>query len=100
MRIQPRVCDHAVIVGGRKTLVGGHECSMQLHHLLYTGAAFFHVFLKFKRGMPAVSSMPTPLRKHMLPIYSFVIVVLTIKSLKVKQMIVFFLFGSSQAVAC
>ena len=29
VRAEPRVCDHAVFMGGRKTLVGGHECSMQ-----------------------------------------------------------------------
>ena len=89
MRAGPRVCDHALIVGGRKTLVGGHECSTQ-HLYMYAGALFFHAFLKFKRGMPAVSSMTTQLRKHMLRIYSVVILVLTIKSLKMKQMIDFF----------
>ena len=80
--------DNAVFVGGRKTLVGSHECSMQ--HLYYTGDVFFHVFLKFKRGMLAVSSMTMPLRVHMLRIYSAAIFVLTIKSFKMKQMVVFF----------
>ena len=62
---------------------------------IYTGAAFFHVFLKFKRGMLVVSSMTTPLRKHMIRIYSVVILVLTIKSLKMKQMVDFFVLQES-----
>ena len=57
------------------------------------GAVFFHVFLKFKRGMLAVSSMTMLLRVHMLQIYSVVILVLTIKSLKMKQMVDFFCFA-------
>ena len=56
----------------------------------YNGAVFFHVFLKFKRGMPVVSSMVPLLRKHMLRIYGVAILVLTIKSLKMKQMVDFF----------
>ena len=36
---------------------------------VYTGAVFFHVFLKFKRGMPAVSSMTMLLCVYMLRIY-------------------------------
>ena len=60
-----------------------------------TGAVFFHVFLKFKRGMPTVSSMTTPLRVCMLQIYSAVTLVLAINSLKMKQMVDFFLFCSS-----
>ena len=47
---------------------------------------FFHVFLKFNRGMPAVSSMTTPLLVYMFRIWSIVILVLTINSLKMKQM--------------
>ena len=31
---------------------------------------FFHVFLKSKRGMPAVRSIATPLRVYILRIYS------------------------------
>ena len=50
---------------------------------IYTGAVFFHVFLNFKRGIPAVSSMTTPLRVDMLQIYSAVILVLVINSLKI-----------------
>ena len=62
---------------------------------IYTGAVLFHVFLKFKRGMPAVSSMTAPLRKHVLRICSVAIFVLTTKSIKMKQMVDFFLFCSS-----
>ena len=51
------------------------------------------MFLKFKRGMPAVSSMTTPLRVYMLRICSVVILVLTINSLKMKQMVDFFCFA-------
>ena len=40
--------------------------------------------------MPAVISMTTPLRVHMFRIYSVVILVLTMNSLKVKQMVDFF----------
>ena len=61
-----------------------------MHYLYIYWSGIFHVFLKFKRGMPAVSSMTTPLRVHMLWIYSVVILVLTITSLKTKQMIDFF----------
>ena len=51
-----------------------------------------HIFshLKFKRGMPAVSSMTTPLRVYMLLIYSVVILVLVMNALKMKQMVDFF----------
>ena len=59
---------------------------------IYTGAVFFHVFLKFKRGMPAVSSMATPLRVYMLRIYSAVNLALAVYSLKMKQMVVFLFF--------
>ena len=31
---------------------------------VYTGVVFFHVFLKFKRGMATVSSMTTQLHVH------------------------------------
>ena len=52
-----------------------------MHRLsIYTGAVFFHVFLKFKRGMPAVSSMTTPLRIYLLQIYSAAFLVLAINS--------------------
>ena len=61
--------------------------------LVYTGAVFFHVFLKFKRGMLTVSSMTAPLREHMLRIYSAVILELAIKSLKMKQMVDCFCFA-------
>ena len=57
---------------------------------IYTGDVFFHVFPKFKRGMIAVGSMTMPLRVHMLRIYSVVILMLPIKSLKMKQMVDFF----------
>ena len=40
--------------------------------------------------MLAVSSMTTTLRVHMLRIYSVVILVLTMNSLKMKQMVDFF----------
>ena len=43
--------------------------------------------------MPAVSSMTTPLRVCMLRIYSAVILVLAITSLKMKQMVDFFCFA-------
>ena len=58
-----------------------------------TGTVFFYVFLKFKRGMPAVCSMTMPLRIYMLRIYSAVILVLAIISSKMKQMIDFFCFA-------
>ena len=60
---------------------------MHCFYITYTGAVFFYVFLKFKRGMPAVSSMTTPLRVYrpMLRIYSAVILVLAINSLTMKQ---------------
>ena len=48
---------------------------------------FFHVFLQFKSGMPAVSYTTTPLRVYMLRNYGAVILVLAINSLKMKQMI-------------
>ena len=69
---------------------------------IYTGAraVFSHAFLKFKKGMPPVSSVTMPLRVNMLRIYSAVILVLAINSLKTNQMAEFFLFWSSQAVAC
>ena len=54
--------------------------------------------------MPTVSSMTSidnmPLRVHMFRIYSVVILVLTINSLKMKQMVDFFLFCRCRAVAC
>ena len=56
----------------------------------YTGAVFFHAFLLFKRGILAVSSRTMPLRVLMLRIHGVVILELTIKSLKMKQMVVFF----------
>ena len=56
---------------------------------IYTGAAFFHLFPKMKRGMAAVSSA-TPLRVYMLRTCSAVILVLAISSLKMKQMVVCF----------
>ena len=46
---------------------------------IYTGAVFFHCMLqKLERGMPAVSSITTPLRVLMLRAYSAVILVLDI----------------------
>ena len=51
---------------------------------IYTGAVFFHVFLKFKRGMPAGSCMATSLgvlySTYASNLYSVVILVLTINS--------------------
>ena len=67
---------------------------------IYTGALFFHLFPKIKKGMTAVSSVATSLRVYVLRTYSAVILVLAINSLKIKQMVVFFLFCSSRAVAC
>ena len=43
--------------------------------------------------MAAVSSMTTPLRVHMLRNYRAVILALVINSLKMKQMVDFFLFA-------
>ena len=67
---------------------------------IYTRAIFFHVFLKFKRGIPAVKSMTMPLRVYILRIYCAAILVLAINSLQMKQMVDFLLFCSSRAVAC
>ena len=62
---------------------------------------FLHSFLKFKRGMPAVSFMTSPLREYMLRIYSAVIFVLAINSQKMKEMFDFFLlFSSGRVAAC
>ena len=57
---------------------------------LSTGV-FFHVFLKFKRGMLAVSSMTTPLRAYMFRIDSAVILVLAVNSSKMEQIDFFIL---------
>ena len=58
-----------------------------------TGAIFFLVFLKLKRGMSAVSSMAMPLRVYMLRTCSAVILVLAVvNSLKMKQMVDFICF--------
>ena len=57
---------------------------------IYTGAVFFQLFPKIKRGIAAVSSMATPLHVYMLRPYSAVILVLAINSLKMKQVVVFF----------
>ena len=55
---------------------------------------FFHVFLKFKRGMPTVSSMTTLLHVYILGIYSAVInPFVGYNSLKMKQMVDFFCFA-------
>ena len=51
---------------------------------------FLHAFLKFKRGMPTVSAMATPLLDILLRIYSAVIRVLAINSRKMKEMVDFF----------
>ena len=48
------------------------------------------MFLKFKKDMPAVNFMNTPLRACRLSCYSAVIVVLIINLLKMKQMVDFF----------
>ena len=50
--------------------------------------------------MAAVSSVATSLCVYMLQTYSAVILVLAINSFKMKQMVVFFLFCGSRAVAC
>ena len=89
-----------MFVEGFKKFVAGHGCSMHRLHIQCTGAVFFSCFVKFKRGMPSVSSMTSPLRVCMLRIYWAVILVLAINSLKMKQMDVFFLFCSSRAVVC
>ena len=92
-RIRLCVCDYAVLIGGRKNYVGGYECSM---HRLYTyWNRIFSYVSKIKRGMPAVSSMIMPLRvyNYMLRIYSAVILVLAINSLKIKQIVDFFCFA-------
>ena len=89
------VCDPAVFVGGRNKFVGGHECSMHCLHILYTRAVFYHVLPKFKRGIPSVSFVTTPVRVYMLRIYSAVILVLAINSLKIKQMVDFFVLRKS-----
>ena len=59
----------------------------------------FSCVSKIKRGMLAVSSVTTPLRVYTLRIYGAIILVLAINSLKMKQMVDFFLFCSSRAVA-
>ena len=82
------VCDHAVFVGGRKKL--WEAISVACTFCAFTGTVFFHVFLKFKRGMPAVSFMTTQMRVYTLRIYSAVILVLAINSLKMKQIFNFF----------
>ena len=65
---------------------------------IYAGAVFFHAFLKFKRGLPSLSTMITPVRAYdILRIYSAVILLLAINSLKMKQ-IDFVLLCSSRAV--
>ena len=53
------------------------------------------MFLKFKRGMPVVSSYATMhARMHnMLPICSAVILALAINSLKMEEMVDFFCFA-------
>ena len=84
-------------VGGRKTLVGGYECTMQLLYIYWS--RIFHAFLLFKRGILAVSSITMPLPVLMLRIHSIVILELTIKSLKMKQMVVFFCFAVSSSCA-
>ena len=98
MRARSRVCDHAVFVRGRKKYVGDHECSM--HACIDIVAVFFHLFSKIKRCMAAVSTMIMPLHVYTLQMYSAIILVLAINSLKMKQMVVFFLFCSSRAALC
>ena len=56
---------------------------------IHTRAVFFHLFLKIKRCMAAVSSVATPLRVYMLSTYSAVILVLAINFLKMKHIVVF-----------
>ena len=93
MRARPRVCvcDHAVFVEDRKKFVVAMSVVCTACTYRPTGAVFFFLlFLKFKKGMPAVSSMATPLRVYMLRIYSAAILVLAINSLKMKQIADFF----------
>ena len=56
-------------------------------------AYFLPAFLKFKRGMPAVSSMTAPLREYVLRIYCAVILALAINSRKIKKWLFFFCFA-------
>ena len=87
------ISDHAVLVEDRKKFVGALSVVFTACIYRPTGAVFFQVFLKFKRGMLAVSSMTTPLRVGMLRIYSAAILVLAINSLKMKQTVDFFCFA-------
>ena len=98
VRVRPRVC---VIMRCSSEAVTdlweamNVQCSRLCTACIYrpTRAVFFHVFLKFKRGMPAVSSKTTSLRVYMLQNYSAVILVLAVRSLKIKQMVNFFGFA-------
>ena len=92
MRARPRVC---VIMRCSSEAIKRLWQAMNVvcSTCIYNGTFFLHVFLKFKRGMPAVSSMTTPLLVHMLRSYRAVILVLAINSLKIKQMIDFFCFA-------
>ena len=54
------VCDHALFVAGRKNL--REAMSVVCTACIYTGTILSDVLLKFKRGMPVVSSITTPLR--------------------------------------
>ena len=74
------VCNHAVFVGGRKKFV--EAMNVVCTACIYTGAVFFHLFPKIKRGMDAVSSVATQLHVYMLRTCSAVILVLAINSLK------------------
>ena len=69
--------------------MGDHKCSM--HRLYIYWNRFFHVFLKFKKGMSAVSSMTTPRRVYTLRIYSVVILVLAVNSFKMKEIFELFI---------
>ena len=88
MHLASCVCNHAVFVECRKKFVGGHECSM--HCLYIYWSRIFFGFLKFKRGMCAVSSTTTTLRVCIFRISSVVNLVLAMNSLKMKQMVDFF----------
>ena len=84
MRAWPRVC--VILRYSLKVVKNLWEAmSVECTACIYDGSVFFYVFLKYKRGMPAVSSMTTPLRVHNYAsnlIYSVVILVLAINPFK------------------
>ena len=101
MRTRPRAC---VIMRCSSEAVKNlwEAISVACTACIYTGTVFFHVFLKFKRGMAAVCSMTTPMRVYRptLRIYSAVILVLAIGSLKMKQTFDFFFVLQYKSSGC